>query len=172
MNRRTKTYIAADWTGDIEAVEQLRKWNESSHWSLYFLDVHECFQCRDSSLACTIKNSLRERMNMSKKFVLIVGDKTKDLTKGSCYLCDSYNSYTRCCAKGHCVNNLSFVEYECHLAVEADIEIIVLYNSSFVDKSLCPEPVRDKGVHVAMKKAKLFDEPEWDYESVKDVLLK
>lgn len=36
MNRRTKTYIAADWTGDIEAVEQLRKWNESSHWSLYF----------------------------------------------------------------------------------------------------------------------------------------
>lgn len=43
---------------------------------------------------------------------------------------------------------------------EADIEIIVLYNSSFVDKSLCPKPVRDKGVYVAMKKAKLFDEPE------------
>lgn len=55
---------------------------------------------------------------------------------------------------------------------EADIEIIVLYNSSFVDKSFCPKSVRDKGVHVAMKKAKLFDEPEWDYESVKDVLMK
>lgn len=31
---RTKTYIAADWSGDYDAVEQLHKWNISNYWSL------------------------------------------------------------------------------------------------------------------------------------------
>lgn len=50
-------------------------------------------------------------------------------------------------------HNVSYTEKE------ADIEIIVLYNSSFVDKSLCPESIRDKGVHVAMKKLNCLMSP-------------
>ena len=29
MAYRTRTYIAADWSGDRDAVEQLRKWNKN-----------------------------------------------------------------------------------------------------------------------------------------------
>jgi hypothetical protein len=38
MAYRTKTYIAADCTGDNDAVEQLHKWNNSQHWGLSFHD--------------------------------------------------------------------------------------------------------------------------------------
>jgi len=31
MAYRTKTYIAAEWTGDKDAVEQLYKWSDSNY---------------------------------------------------------------------------------------------------------------------------------------------
>lgn len=68
---RTKTYIAADWSGDIDAVEQLHKWNKSYYWSLSFSDAHDITQARDTSLNCSIKSSLRVRLEASKRFILI-----------------------------------------------------------------------------------------------------
>ena len=62
MPYRTRTYIAADWTGDIEVVDQLRKWNDSNYWGLSFTDAHDLTSARDTSLPCTIKESLRERL--------------------------------------------------------------------------------------------------------------
>ena len=50
MAYRTKTYIAADWDGDKNAVEQLYKWKKSNYWSLDFHDAHDLTQARDSSL--------------------------------------------------------------------------------------------------------------------------
>ena len=47
MLYRTKTYIAADWDTDLDAVEQLYKWNDSNHWGLSFNDAHELTQARD-----------------------------------------------------------------------------------------------------------------------------
>ena len=73
MTRRTKTYIAGDWTGDKDAVEQLHKWNDSKYWGLSFKDAHEITQSSDSSQNCSIKASLRTRLDISKTFVLIVG---------------------------------------------------------------------------------------------------
>lgn len=31
MVYRTRTYIAADWDGDRDAVDQLHKWNDSNY---------------------------------------------------------------------------------------------------------------------------------------------
>ena len=42
MVYRTRTYIAADWDGDHDAVEQLHKWNESKYWGLSFTDAMIC----------------------------------------------------------------------------------------------------------------------------------
>ena len=70
MPYRTKTYIAADWTGDKDAIDQLYKWNKSEYWELHFTDAHELTQARDSSLNCNIKKSLKERLDASKKFIL------------------------------------------------------------------------------------------------------
>lgn len=95
MAYRTKTYIAADWDHDKDAVDQLYRWKNGQKWSLDFHDAHELTQSRDSSLPCSIKTSLKTRMDASKTFVLIVGDHTDLVTKGSCHLCKSYNNVSR-----------------------------------------------------------------------------
>lgn len=55
MACRTRTYIAADWDSDKDAVEQLHRWNDSNYWSLSFIDAHALTDARDSSLPCSIK---------------------------------------------------------------------------------------------------------------------
>ena len=69
MSYRTRTYIAADWDSDSDAVEQLHKWNDSNYWSLSFSDAHDLKQAKDSSLNCSIKASLRTRLEASKTFI-------------------------------------------------------------------------------------------------------
>lgn len=168
MVYRTRTYIAADWSGDKDAVEQLHKWN-NGYWSLSFTDAHDLTQSSDSSLNCSIKTSLKTRMDASKTFVLIVGDKTDSVTAGSCRYCSSYNSWTSSCARGRSIDYRSYIKYECVKAVEAKIKIVILYNSTIVSRSKCPEAVRYKGTHVAMlyrKNNNLF----WDYNAVKNAL--
>jgi hypothetical protein len=39
MSYRTKTYLAGDWDGDKDLVEQLHKWNDNVHPTLNFTDV-------------------------------------------------------------------------------------------------------------------------------------
>lgn len=161
MYYRTKTYIAADWDNDIEAIEQLHAWNESSYYSLLgFIDVHEYKQARDTSLYCSIKKSLAERMRMCKTFILIVGEHTKSLKKGSCAWCKRLGSCS------YSLNAESYVEYECNLAVKSGLKIVVLYNANIVNKNLCPEAVRDIGKHVAMKCYNTFY-----YSAVRDAII-
>ena len=90
MAYRTRTYIAGDWTNDKNAIDQLYKWNNSDYWGLDFVDVHQFHQSNDGSLNCSIKDSLRDRMDSCKTFVLVVGDKTNITTAGACSNCSSY----------------------------------------------------------------------------------
>lgn len=169
MVYRTKTYIAAEWTGDKDAVDQLIKWNNSNYWGLSFNDAHDLQQARDGSLNCSIKKSLKGRLDASKTFVLIVGANTKSVRNGSCQYCDSYNSHTTACAKGYYVDYRSYIEYECNTAVSDAIKIVILYNAATIDKSKCPDNIKNIGTHKAMcyyKDGKYY----WDYQTVKDAL--
>ena len=49
MTYRTRTYIAAEWDGDSDAVQQLHKWNDSNHFSLSFTDVNSLKNKADSA---------------------------------------------------------------------------------------------------------------------------
>ena len=163
---RTRTYIAADFDHDKDAVDQIHKWNNSKYWNLSFSDAHDLQTSSDNSLYCSIKSSLKYRMDGSNRFVLIVGDHTKNISKGGCQYCASYNSHTYSCARGNSVDYRSYINYECDKAVEAGIKIVVLYNSTTIDKSKCPQAVRNLGTHAAMeyyKDGKYY----WDYQSVK-----
>lgn len=170
MAYRTKTYIAGDWDHDNVAIELIYKWKNSDKWSLDFHDAHELKQARDSSLPCSIKKSLKDRLDVSKQFVLVVGDHTSTVTKGSCHLCNSYNSYLGSCAKGHSVDKCSFIKYECEKAVEANMNIIVLYTDICVDRDKCPSAVKYIGKHFPM----LFEDTagnwQWNYQSVKSAI--
>ena len=164
---RTKTYIAGDWDHDEDAVNKLHQWNNSNYWSLSFTDAHELTQSSDSSSNCSIKASLKKRMDASKRFVLIVGDSTNTVTAGSCSWCGSYNSHTYACAKKRSVDYRSYIKYECDKAVEAGIKIIVLYKAANVNKSKCPEAVKNRGVHAPMCYRATDGKLYWDYSSVK-----
>lgn len=166
---RTKTYIAADWSGEIDAVEQLHKWNKSYYWSLSFSDAHDITQARDTSLNCSIKSSLRVRLEASKRFILIVGNQTKTIKSGSCQYCPSYNSSTYSCARDGHVDYRSYIEFECEKAIKDNIEIIVLYYAAAIDKNKCPDIIKNYGKHVAMcyrKDGRLY----WDYNAVKNAI--
>lgn len=164
-----RTYIAGDWTGDKIAIDKLYEWNKG-HWSLSFIDAHELKQARDSSLSCSIKKSLKERMDVSNKFVLIVGDQTNRLTKGGCQLCESYNSWNYSCARKYYVDYRSFIKYECDIALAAKIKIIVLYNSSIVSRNKCPEVLRSIGLHIPMMIKKQDGKYYWNYEEIKNAI--
>lgn len=169
MPYRTKTYIAADWTGDKDAVDQLIKWNNSNFWSLSFTDAHELTQARDGSLNCSIKSSLATRLDASKTFVLIVGSNTDTLRSGGCQYCSSYNSSLGKCNRGHSVDFRSYIEYECDKAIRDGLKIVVLYNAASVNKSKCPTAIKSVGTHVAMcyyKDGICY----WDYQAVKKAL--
>lgn len=166
---RTRTYIAGDWDHDKDAVDALYWWNDNSHYGLSFLDAHELKQARDTSLNCSIKKSLAERLNASKTFILIVGEQTKELRAGGCQYCNSYNSYLKTCGRGYFVDTRSYIDYECEKAIRDGLKIVVLYKSTIVDKSKCPEIIRNYGNHVPMEKwvgLSLY----WDYNSVKNAI--
>jgi hypothetical protein len=169
MAYRTKTYIAADWDGDRDAVEQLYKWKNNNYLSLDFHDAHDLTQARDSSLNCSIKSSLATRLDASKTFVLIVGNKTKTVKSGSCQFCDSKNSWTGACARGYFVDNRSYIEYECEKAVRDGLNIVVLYNATTINKTQCPDAVKYIGTHTAMCYYE-NGQYHWDYQAVKSAL--
>ncbi len=167
---RTRTYLAADWDNDKDVIDKLREWNESPYWKLDFTDAHDLTQSNDSSLNCTIKQSLGFRMDHSKTFVLVVGQKTKDLRSGSCYLCGWYSTYSRSFVKGFSVSNKSYIEYECDKALRDGLKIVVLYNSGYVFKDRCPEVIRDKGKHLA---AYTWDgyTKKWNYSEIRNAIM-
>jgi hypothetical protein len=174
MVYRTRTYIAADWSGDINAVNQLHSWNDNNNLSLSFTDAHDLTQARDSSLNCSIKSSLSTRLDSSKTFVLIVGSGTKGLRSGSCHLCNSYNAHTYSCARRYNIDYRSYVDYECEMALKAASEgkmkIVILYHAATVDKSKCPDSIKGVGAHIPMR---LYNNGvyTWNYLAVKNALV-
>ena len=179
MTYRTRTYIAGDWDGDSDAIGKLYQWNEGNKWSLDFVDAHGFNQCYDSSLPCTIKSSLSERMSRSKTFVLVVGNSTTKTRKGSCSYKDCGNkwySFTRgefiCNVVGKSYSNDSFIDYECKLAYRYrnEVRIVVLYNAASIDKSKCPEILRNVGIHKEMKSFDLYWTQYYDYQKVRNAI--
>jgi len=54
-------------------------------------------------------------------------------------------------------------------AVRDGLNIIVLYNAATIDKSKCPDGIKDHGNHVAMQKMENGTRV-WDYEAVKKAM--
>ena len=167
MAYSTRTYIAADWDHDGDAVDKLHQWNDNNYWSLSFTDAHDLTQAKDSSLNCSIEASLKKRLDASKRFVLIVGEHTNTVTAGSCQWCKNYSSSTTSCDNGRSVDFRSYIKYECDKAVEAGMAIVILYKSVSVKKSKCPEAVRYEKIHVPMYRKGDDGKVYWNYSAVK-----
>lgn len=91
------------------------------------------------------------------------------MRSGSCQYCKNYKTYTYTCARGYSVDYRSYIEYECEKAVRDGLRIIVLYNAATVNKTKCPDIVKNIGTHVAMcyyENGQYY----WDYQAVKNAI--
>ena len=178
---RTCTYIAGDWTGDRDLISKLQQWNENDHLGLNFVDVHELTQSSDKSYPCSIKHSLRQRLNVTKTFVLIVGDNTDRLTKGGCQYCARYVSSwygDPYCMSGMSIDSRSFIDFECEMALKDYKDgllknIVVIYNGKFSPvRDKCPESLRNIGEHIGSIYRSLDGKLHWNYQAIKNAICK
>jgi hypothetical protein len=126
MAYRNKTYVAFDGDTDMWAYRYMRGWKQNDKSDFDFNDAHEIRQARDSSTEESIKRSLRERINSSRVFVLLVGEHTKNLYR--------------------------FVRWEIEQAINLGLPIIVvnLNDKRTHDDALCPPILDNKlAVHIS-----------------------
>jgi hypothetical protein len=175
MYYRTRTYLAGDWEGDEDLIQTILGWKENGHLALDFSDAHELTQSRDSSLHCSIKKSLSSRLDASKTFILVVGEHTNTVTKGSCKDCRNYSSYFQSCGAGGYADYRSFVKYECEKAardaLEGKMRIVVIYNSLRVYKERCPEIIRNIGQHIPGKCCDAYGRVKPNYQVIKNAIM-
>lgn len=119
MVYRNKTYICFDGDTDMRYYRLMTAWAENENFSFSFYNAHDLNTARDSSQEESIKRQLRERFANSKLFVVLIGEKTKFLTK--------------------------FVKWEMEVALRLDLPIIgVNLNGSRQRDELCPATIRDE----------------------------
>jgi len=79
---RTRTYIAFDGDSDLMSYRTIQSWIANQGLSSVLRDAHDVNEARDDSLPESIINQLRERLDLSKILILLVGEKTKANRKG------------------------------------------------------------------------------------------
>lgn len=113
MPYRNKTYVAFDGDTDITYYYLMLAWRTNDNMDFNFHNAYDLNSARDSSKEESIKAQLRERMNNTKIFVLLVGKNTRYCTK--------------------------FVKWEIETALRKEIPIIVVnLNGKRHKDSLCP----------------------------------
>ncbi|WP_447989475.1 TIR domain-containing protein [Achromobacter spanius] len=119
MTYRNRTYIAFDGDNDMHYYRLMTAWKANDGFSLNFHNAHELNTARDSSQEESIKRQLRERFDNSKLLVVLIGAKTKYLTK--------------------------FVKWEMEVALRLGLPIIAVnLNGSRQMDDRCPSTIRDQ----------------------------
>ena len=122
VSYRNKTYVAFA-SEDIHCYRLMEAWRENEHIDFSFFDAHDLYVAKDTSLAQTIKDRLRERMNNAKQFVLL----------GSA------------AAKRKGADKDSFLGYEVQNILRLHLPVVVanLDGARTVARSLIPTPLLD-----------------------------
>ncbi len=132
MGYRNKTYIAFDGDTDMHYYRLMTAWHANDGFSLNFHNAHDLNTARDSSLEESIKRQLRERFANSKLLVVLIGEKTRYLTK--------------------------FVKWEMEVALRLGLPIIgVNLNGSRTIDDRCPPAIRSELVIYVPFKHKIIE---------------
>ncbi len=81
MSFNLPVYVCFDADSDIHYYRLMQAWKQSDNHSFDFRDSHDVNNIRSWSSEETIKLRLRERLKVSKVFLVLVGEKTKFLYK-------------------------------------------------------------------------------------------
>ena len=114
MPYRNKTFVSFDGDTDMQYYRLMQAWKQNDGIEFNFYNAHDINTARDSSQEASIKAQLAERMRNSKIFVLLVGERTRYLTK--------------------------FVQWEIEQAISHSLPMIVvnLNGRRSMDESRCP----------------------------------
>jgi hypothetical protein len=114
MPYRNKTFVSFDGDSDIHYYRLMQAWHQNDGIAFNFYNAHDLNAARDSSYEESIKRQLAERMRNSKNFILLVGERTRYLTK--------------------------FVRWEIEQAVSRDMTFIVVNLNGLrsMDSEKCP----------------------------------
>jgi hypothetical protein len=119
MAYRNKTYICFDGDTDMHYYRLMQAWKDNENHDFNFHNAHDLNAARDSSQEESIKRQLRERFSNSKLIIVLVGEKTRLLTK--------------------------FVKWEMEVALRLDLPIIgVNLNGSRQSDHRCPPAIKDQ----------------------------
>lgn len=126
MPYKNKIYVAFDAFSDDTYYRQMKAWKQSDNSYFDFYCAHYKANFRPQNSEEAIKISLNEKLNGTKIFILLVGEKTKSL----------YN----------CIN----WEIEQALILELPIIVVNLNGVREIDNSNCPIVLKDKlALHVS-----------------------
>lgn len=126
MPYRNKTFVSFDGDSDMSYYRLMQAWKQHDGITFNFYDAHDLNTARDSSQEASIKAQLAERMRNSKVFVLLVGERTRYLTK--------------------------FVRWEIEQAITRQLPIIAvnLNGRRALDADRCPPVLQNElAVHVS-----------------------
>lgn len=119
MPYRNKTYVCFDGDEDMHYYRLMTAWKANDNSTFNFHNAHELNTARDSSQEESIKRQLRERFTNSKSFVVLIGEKTKNLRK--------------------------FVKWEMEVALRLGLPIIAVnLDGSRRQTALCPPTIQDE----------------------------
>jgi len=125
MAYRNKTYACFDGDTDMRYFNLLKAWHANDRFDFSYFDAHGLTQARDSSTEESIKRSLRERLNNTREFLLLIGENTKNLYR--------------------------FVRWEIEVALKLDLPIIAVNLNGMreMDAKLCPPILKDElAIHI------------------------
>ncbi|MBL8554594.1 MAG: TIR domain-containing protein [Phenylobacterium sp.] len=136
MAYRNKTYICFDGDTDMHYYRLMTAWAANDRFEFSFHNAHDLNTARDTSQEESIKRKLRERFANSKLMIVLIGEKTRYLTK--------------------------FVRWEMEVALRLNLPIIgVNLNGARDRDNLSPPAIREelvlyvpfgpKAVHHAME---------------------
>jgi hypothetical protein len=132
MAYRNKTYICFDGDTDMASYRLMTAWHANEKFSFEFQNAHDLNTARDGSQEESIKRQLRERFANSKDFIVLIGEKTKNLTK--------------------------FVRWEMEVALKLGLPIIgVNLNGNRGRDDRCPPIIRDELVVYVNFKPKIIE---------------
>jgi len=130
MPYRNKTFVSFDGDTDMSYYRLMQAWKQKDGIDFNFYNAHDLSTARDSSQEASIKAQLAERMRNSKVFVLLVGERTRYLTK--------------------------FVRWEIEQAISRVLPIIVvnLNGKRSMDDERCPALAKETlAVHISFNAA-------------------
>jgi len=142
MGYRNKTYIAFDADNDIHYYRLMQAWKQSDNITFNFYNAHDLNNLMIESSEETIKRKLRERLNNTKVFVLLVGEQTRFLYK--------------------------FVRWEIEQALKLNLPIICvnLNGKRSIDFDSCPPILRNElALHISYN-AKIIEKALTDWEII------